>query len=105
MNRTQRTERKVLATLVTLIEKEQAQLSKIRILAWVTSMGGGLLFGLMLIPAIRAESQEQWFFGMGLVAGVLMGISVSFHASLAQWPVIRRFLDVGAIKREHEREP
>jgi hypothetical protein len=49
-----RTERKVIAALAALIEKEEKQLSKLRLIAWTLSMAGGLLLGFSLIPAIQS---------------------------------------------------
>lgn len=39
--------------------------------------------------------------GAGLVAGILIGLSVYFFSSLAQWPIVRRFLNTSAIKDAH----
>lgn len=101
MPQSKRTERKVVASLFALIEQEERQLLKIRFLAWSLSISGGLLVGFFFIPAIKEKSQAGWFMGVGLVAGILIGLSVYFFSSLAQWPVVRRFLNIPAIKDAH----
>jgi hypothetical protein len=101
MPQTSRTERKVIASLVSLIDKEDRQILKIRLLAWSLSLIGGMLVGIFLIPAIDQKNEAGWFMGVGLVAGILIGLSIYFFSSLVQWPVVRRFLNVSAIKSAH----
>lgn len=101
MPQSKRTERKVVASLIALIEQEEKQLWKIRLLAWSLSVSGGLLIGLFLIPATIEKSHAGWFLGVGFVAGIFIGLSVYFFSSLAQWPIVRRFLNISAIKSAH----
>ncbi len=92
-----RTERQVIAALAALIEREEKQLSKLRLIAWALSMAGGLLLGFSLIPAIQSQD-GGWFLGFGAVAGVLIGVSVLYFSSVAQWPVVKRFMNAEAVK-------
>ncbi|MGI9302313.1 MAG: hypothetical protein ACR2RB_06345 [Gammaproteobacteria bacterium] len=102
MTKMEKTERKVVALLAACIENEKKQLSKARALAYGLSIVGGVLFGVSLVPAIQAEGHIGWFLGIGIVAGVLIGVSVHFYASLVQWPILRRFLDIEAIRKAHD---
>jgi hypothetical protein len=102
MTKSKRTERKVLASLATLVEHEEKQLLKIRALAWGLSLTGGLVIGFVLGPAIQANGNGGWFLGIGLLSGALIGFSIYFFSTLAQWPVVRRYLDVKAIIKAHQ---
>jgi hypothetical protein len=96
---------KVLRGLARALADERAHLLKFGRWGNWTSLAGSVLVAVALLYAFdRHGFSGVLFVVMGAVGGVLMGLSIYFSSAVRQWPVVRRFLDVQAVKEAAARD-
>lgn len=83
---------------------ENKQLSRIGFLARACGGFGGLLVALSFIQAFQTDENAVWFVSFGLAGGIFIELSIYFYSSVAQWPVVRRFLNTQAIKNAYKQQ-
>lgn len=95
----EREARKVLSQLSDLVFHEERQLSKIRRYKLLFNLFGfGLLVGVFAVSGFSGGWLPFLLTLLAVGAGFIFGLVVHLESSLSQWPVIRRFLDVEAIR-------
>ncbi|MET7013106.1 hypothetical protein [Uliginosibacterium flavum] len=99
MKRTSNFRLKVLHALSALIADEDRELLKFR-----RRNSALKFFGLLFVAASLLESFEpHWplpfISAVGIAGGVFCGLSVLFYSALAQWSVIKPFLNAQAIEK------
>jgi uncharacterized protein YacL len=96
---------KVIKELVRGLENESRYLRKYSLLGKSLGTIGGLLFGLLLMSALRLNDQNLlWFLCLGTTSGILIGLSVYFGTSVKQWPVVKEFIEANKLQEAAKHE-
>ena len=96
---------KVLRGLARALADERSHLLKYgRWGTWTAFAGSVLVVVALLFAFDRHGFSAILFVALGAVGGILMGLSIYFSSAVKQWPVVRRFLDVQAVKEAAARD-
>lgn len=96
---------KIIQELVRVLDSDSKYLRKYSLVGKALSVIGGVLFGLLVISALRLKDQNLlWFLCLGTMAGILIGLSVYFGISVKQWPLIKEFIDANKLQEAAKRE-
>jgi hypothetical protein len=96
---------KILRMLVQALEDEQRYLRKYRRLGACFGVVGGAWLVLAILAGFgSSETDTIWLVLSGAAAGLLVGLAVFFNSSVEQWPVIREFLNVDAVRKASHRD-
>lgn len=96
---------KVIQELVRGLDNDSRYLRKYSLIGKALSVIGGVLFGFLVISALRLKDQNLlWFLCLGTTAGILIGLSVYFGTSVKQWPLIKEFMDINKLQEAAKRE-
>jgi hypothetical protein len=96
---------KVLRGLARALADERSHLLKYeRWGTWMAYAGSVLVVIALLFAFNRHSSSAILFVALGVVGGILMGLSIYFSSAVKQWPVLRRFLDAQAVKEAAARD-
>ena|SRR5688572_19008761 len=99
MHTNQRRRAKLIKALARALGNETSHLRRYYWLARACGVAGGLIFGLALFSALRVgEPSGIWFAALGTAGGLLIGLAIYFGSSVQQWPVIREFINVQAVR-------
>ena len=96
---------KVIRELVRALDNESRYLRKYSVLGKSLGAMGAVLFGFLMMSALRLKDQNLlWFLCLGTTAGILIGISMYFGTAVKQWPVVKEFMDANKLREAAKRE-
>lgn len=96
---------KVIKGLVDALDNEESYLRKYRLIGKVCGLLGGFIFTLILIASLHTYSSTiTWFIVVSAISGLLIGLSLYFNSSAMQWPIIREFTNIEAIREAAKNE-
>lgn len=95
-----------LADLAAALQDETPYVGKLNRAIRLTKWSGFILLFLARVLAAGFRSPFiTLLVCLGMLSGLLIGMFLHFRSSLAQWPILRRLLDVKVVQRALETEP
>lgn len=104
MTKEEARERRLVRSMAGFIENEPQKLARLRVYYKITAVVSWLMLMFTFLVLFQAGSTFGWVIGLGFAAGATLGANIYFHNAIIQWPVLRRFLNVEAIKEAAREE-
>jgi len=99
MNKNEKLRAKIIKGLVKALDDEESYMRKYRLIGKICGLTGGFVLGLTLLASLQTNtSTNTWVILISAIAGLLIGLSAYFNSSAMQWPIIREFTDIEAIR-------
>ena len=96
---------KIVRALARAVDDEQRHLLKYRRLGTGFAVVGGAWLTLAILAALGSPETDAIWLALSCAAGgLLVGLAVFFLSSVEQWPVIREFLNVEAVREASRRD-
>jgi hypothetical protein len=98
---TKTTPERALKALILLATDEQAALGKVRTSRRWCKLGGfGVMFAAFFLAFNPSLGIPCWILAIAAaIGGMLSGFAVWFENSLAQWPVLKQYLDLERLRK------
>lgn len=90
--------------MLRLIEDEDRTIRRYQRRYWILSLLGGIAIGLGIVPVARAGSDMFWLFVLAALGGLMCGWGALYWSSCKQWPLLRPYLNVKAIRDDKNEE-
>jgi len=98
MNKEEKIRAKCINNLTTILANEDRELRRINRYSWVCSILGFALATFAVLGMLN-DTTPSYLVGIpALLGGLTIGLAIYFENSLTQWPVIKEFLNIEAIK-------
>lgn len=105
MNRNEKLRAKIIKGLVKALDDEESYMRKYRLIGKVCGLSGGFILGITLLASIQTNTSTNiWAVVISAISGLLIGLSAYFNSSAMQWPIIREFTDIKAIREAAKNE-
>jgi len=92
-------EGKIVRTLAKFLANEQILIRRWRVVGKASIFLGSLLW-VLAIFSYAQEAGASWIFAaLSGVGGLCLGLGIWFTTFVAQWPVVRQFIDVEQVRR------
>ena len=95
-------ERRLLRDLLRMLDEGPKRLALVQRLAWTLLTAGVFVMAVSLWSLAATDSDTFWLTALAIAGGYIAGLSNFFFASLRQWPIVRRYLDVERIRADHK---
>ena len=92
-------EEKIVRTLAKFLAKEQVLLRRWRAVGKTSIVLGSLLWALAIFAYAQNAGASWIFAALSGVGGLRLGLGLWFSTFVAQWPVVRQFIDAEQVRQ------
>ena len=92
-------EEKIVRTLAKFLAKEQVLLRRWRAVGKTSIVLGSLLWALAIFAYAQNAGASWIFAALSGVGGLCIGLGLWFSTFVAQWPVVRQFIDAEKVRQ------
>ena len=96
---------KMILGIIYALDNEDSYLRKYRLIGKVLGVLGGFFLGLTVVVTLQScNSIIIWFIVISSISGLSIGLSTYFNSCAKQWPIIKEFIDIQAIREAAKNE-